>query len=155
MINEEQALSVLPSEENLEIAEGKMLEGIQPVTFLKHHFAPGVYMREIWMPKGSIILGHRHNTEHFNIISQGSALVRMEGRMERIIAPYTVKSGVGVRKALFIIEDMVWTTVHANPDDETNIEILEHRLAIKSDTFKRHEAKQAQREFEAVMKNIK
>jgi hypothetical protein len=30
----------------------------------KHYFAPGIYMREMTMPKGSIVVGKIHKTEH-------------------------------------------------------------------------------------------
>ena len=38
---------------------------------LKHYFAPGVYLREIFMPAGSVVIGKIHKTEHFNIIQKG------------------------------------------------------------------------------------
>jgi hypothetical protein len=47
-----------------------------------------------------------------------------------IEAPCTFVSGPGVRKALYIIEDMRWATVH--PTKETNIEKLESKLVVKS-----------------------
>jgi hypothetical protein len=43
------------------------------------------------------------------------------------------KSGVDVRKVLFIIEDTRWVTVH--PTDETDLGKLEDLLIIKSPTF--------------------
>src|SRR6187551_184114 len=38
---------------------------------VQHHFAPHVYMREIFMPAGTFVIGKMHKTEHFNIITQG------------------------------------------------------------------------------------
>lgn len=148
-------ITLLPDgEANIEAAEAKMLTRVQPVTFLKHHFAPGIYVREIWMPKGAIILGHRHKTDHLNIIVQGAALVRMEGRCEQFVAPYTVRSGAGVRKALYILEDMIWMTVHANPTDETDIPTLEEMFTVKSETWKRHQVEAEKRAFEELTASL-
>lgn len=59
---------------------------------LKHHFAPGLYAREIFIPAGSVVVGKIHRHSHINVISQGSAIVVTEfGRME-VSAPYTFVS---------------------------------------------------------------
>jgi hypothetical protein len=100
---------------------------------LQHRFAPGIYLREIHMPAGVFVVGHEHATEHFNIVLQGRAqvrLIRADGESESvgmIEAPATFISEAGVRKVLIIEEDMIWQTVHANPDDERDIAKLEER----------------------------
>lgn len=104
---------------------------------LKHSFAPGVYLREIEMPAGAFVLGHRHKTEHFNIILTGKALVAYDGVVREIKAPAYFVSGRDCRKVLFIQEDMRWITVHMT--DETDIDKLEELLIEKSQTFLDHE----------------
>lgn len=104
-----------------------------PVT---HRFAPGVYAREIFMPAGTVVVGHEHKTEHFNIISKGRASVRIGDAIEEIIAPCTFVSKPGVRKALFIKEDMVWTTIHVT--EETDLQKLEDLLIVKSHQWLEH-----------------
>lgn len=93
---------------------------------LIHRFAPGVYMREIHMEAGTLVIGVRHNTEHFNVVMKGRASVFMEGRIHEIAAPCTFKSNVDVRKVLLIHEDMIWQTIH--PTDETDIKTIEGRI---------------------------
>lgn len=102
-----------------------------------HHFAPGVYYRQIYMPAGDLIIGMQHRTSHLNVILQGSAAVMMDGVMHFIKAPYVVKSEAGVRKILYIQEDMIWATVH--PTTETDLVKLEHELIDKSASFKAFE----------------
>ena len=118
--------------------EGQMLAKPQVDCPLRHMFAPGVYLREITMPAGTDVLGHEHKTEHFNVVMKGKAEV-MNGKevVEIIEAPYIFKSGPGVRKALKIIEEMVWVTVHVT--DETEISKLDETLIQKSDTFINHQ----------------
>lgn len=135
-------ISCLPAAEDLDRAEEKMLQGVQPVTFLKHHFSPGIYVREIWMPEGSIVLGHRHRTRHLNVVAHGEALVRINGQIFRAMAPWTFESDPGVRKALAIVRDMTWLTIHANPDDCQDVEVLELRLMIPTPAWEAAREKQ-------------
>jgi hypothetical protein len=95
-----------------------------PVT---HRFAPGVYLREISMPADTVVIGRIHKTKHFNILIKGAALiVHDDGRREELRAPMTFVSGAGVQKVLYIIEDMIWQTVHVT--DETDMGKLEEML---------------------------
>lgn len=104
----------------------------------KHHFAPGVYMREVFIPKGSLVTGKIHKTEHLSILSQGEMSVLTEGGMKRLTASTVVKSFPGIKRAVFAHEDSVWITVHPNTDNETEIEKLEDRLVVQ--TFGEFEA---------------
>lgn len=110
-------VAIKPSAEwtdKLAVTAKLMLEMPQVDCPLRHAFAPGVYIREIFMPAGTFVIGKIHKTEHFNIILKGKfALVGDGGHFDVIEAPCTFKSGVGVSKALFIYEDCTWQTVHA------------------------------------------
>lgn len=101
---------------------------------LVHTFSEGIYAREIFMPKGMIVVGHVHNTTHLNMVSKGSALVMMNGIISKITAPFTFESKAGVRKVLYILEDMYWTTVHVT--NETDITVLESTLVNKDESGK-------------------
>lgn len=103
---------------------------------LVHHFSPGIYIREIHMRAGEVVIGMRHRTEHFNVVLQGKARVFMEGHTYDVHAPFTMKSGVDVRKVLWIQEPMIWQTIHANPDNETDISVLEERLFWPTELLK-------------------
>lgn len=100
-----------------------------------HFFADGVYLREIHAPAGAIIIGHRHQNECFNIMRAGRVLTITNGEVSEFVPPFMGKSGAITRKASFVIEDMIWTTVHPNPDNEQRIEVLESRFLIKSPVF--------------------
>ena len=98
-----------------------------PVT---HRFLDGVYVREVLMKKGLIVVGKIHKQEHIAIISKGRATVLTEDGLKEIEAPCTFKSPPGVRRALVIHEDMVWTTIHRT--DETNLDKIEAQLIAPS-----------------------
>ena len=91
-----------------------------PVT---HHFSKGVYAREIFMPKGMLIVGKIHKTRHLNIISQGKCTVITPVRKLEIEAPHTFESFEGEQKVVLMHEDTVWTTIHLT--DETDLDKIE------------------------------
>lgn len=92
-----------------------------------HRFAPGVYLREIQMPADTLVIGKIHKTEHFNILVKGACyIVHDDGSREELRAPRTFVSKAGVQKVLYIIEDMIWQTVHVTP--ETDMAKLEAEL---------------------------
>lgn len=99
-----------------------------PVT---HSFAPDIYLREIFMPAGTVVIGHQHKTEHFNIILKGRCRVMIGDEIHEIAAPCTFVSGAGAQKILNVLEDTIWQTVHSNPDNETDLETLEDRYVNK------------------------
>lgn len=101
-----------------------------PVT---HGFSPGVYLRTIHMPAGTLVIGHKHRTKHFNVILKGSVKVLMDGKLHRLKAPLVFESEAGVRKVLYIEEDCDWATIHAT--DETDVAKLEEQLVEKSAAF--------------------
>lgn len=132
--------SWLPAIDGLANAMMEQPDAVWEAPLLIHRFAPGVYIREIHMPAGMLIIGAQHKTEHFNIILTGKARVFMDGRVHDISAPATIKSGVDVRKVLLILEDVVWQTIHANPDDETNLDALEAKHVTYPDSYRKKKA---------------
>ena len=139
-------LTLVPgSLQEIESLESVILKLPQAKYRLRTFHAPGVYLREIWMPRGAFIIGHEHRTEHFNIVAKGAALVVVNGHVERMQAPYCLVSCVGVRKILLILEDMVWYTVHPNPQNIRDEDVLEEMMIVKSRTWLDHEVCKAER----------
>lgn len=106
---------------------------------LKHEFADGLYIRTIYMdaaPEGSatFITGAIHKHDCYNILSQGRVLVSTEFGCDEITAPRQWVSPAGTKRALMIIEDAVWTTVHPNPEGITDIDEMVKYLT--ADTYK-------------------
>lgn len=86
-----------------------------PVT---HRFADNVYIREIFIPKGSCIIGKIHKTQFFNILVSGTCLLASTDGVKLIGAPYTSISEPGSQKCAIALTDVLWQTVHATT--ETN-----------------------------------
>lgn len=98
---------------------------------LTHRFTPGLYIREIFMPAGSIVISKIHKTEHPYIVSAGKVSVWTEEDKEILIeAPFTSITIPGTRRVLYCHTDVVWTTIHAITDGET-VEQIEERIIEK------------------------
>lgn len=90
---------------------------------IKHHFAPGLYAREIFIPTGILIIGKIHRHSHVNTISKGKVVVATEFGLEEFTAPHTFISEPGVKRAVLALEDTIWTTYH--PTEETELDRIE------------------------------
>ncbi len=125
----------------IEKVEERLIQEEQVDCPVVHHFSPGVYVREITMPKDSVIVGHKHNTKHLNIVSKGSCILVDLDTEEKthIEAPYTFESEAGVRKVLYIVEECVWSTVHVT--EETDLDKIEEIVIDKSNIWLEHNNK--------------
>jgi len=91
-----------------------------------HHFADGMYAREMTIPAGVVLTGAIHRTEHLSTISKGRILVTTDEGEKEICAPHTFVSKPGAKRAGLAIEETVWTTYHATR--ETDLEKLVEEL---------------------------
>jgi len=104
---------------------------IDPDSCVTHFFAPGVYVRQFFLPKGMIVTGKIHKTKHISIISFGKVSVTTEGRgIEIIEGPYTFTNEPGDKRAVYAHEDTLWTTIH--PTNETDLEKIEDEVIAKT-----------------------
>ena len=104
---------------------------IKPV----HRFAKGLYAREIFIPKGTMLTGKIHKQEHLNIVAQGEISVLTDAGPQRIKAPCTIVSSPGTKRVGYAHEDTVWITVHAT--DETDVERIDAELVV--DTYEEYQ----------------
>jgi hypothetical protein len=96
---------------------------------LVHHFAPGLYARQIFMKAGDLVIGKIHNHAHVNNISKGRVLVTTEFGKEELVAPCQFISKAGSKRAVLVLEDCIWTTYH--PTKETDLAKIEADVIAK------------------------
>lgn len=97
---------------------------------VRHYFPSGLYAREIVIPAGIVLTGKIHRGEHLNIVSAGCIDVLTDDGMQRVTAPFTMVSRAGTKRVGYAHSETVWTTIHGNPDNETDLEILEARYIV-------------------------
>jgi hypothetical protein len=97
---------------------------------LRHHFADGMYAREMFMPAGTLITGKIKKHEHLSIISLGEVYEATEHGAQHVKAPHTFVSAPGTKRLVYCLSDCVWTTVHRT--DETDLDKLDDELIAKT-----------------------
>jgi hypothetical protein len=90
-------------------------------------FGPGFYARTIALPRGTVLVGKVHATEHIFILSKGELAVATEDGVQVIRAPFQSLGRPGLKRVGVALTDCVCTNVHINPDDERDLERLEAR----------------------------
>jgi hypothetical protein len=105
---------------------------------LKHSFSDGIYVREITIPAGMVIVGKIHKHDHPNFLLKGEVIVFTESKgEEHLKAPCSMISEGGTKRALYSITELVWTTVHCNPTNTRDMKELE-KIVI-ADSFEEYE----------------
>ena len=86
---------------------------------VRHHFAPGVYAREITIPKGVTLVGAIHKIENLAVLSAGKLILATENGPVEITAPHILTVSPGAKNAAFAVEDSVWTNFFATDETDT------------------------------------
>lgn len=114
--------------QSLLIATGKYCD--LPVT---HDFAEGLYLRRMFIPKGTLIVGKVHKRECVNVVESGDIAVLTESGSMRVRAGFMSVTPAGLQKLGYANEDTVFTNIFrvdtAHTDD---LEALERELVCDS-----------------------
>jgi hypothetical protein len=123
--------AILDLENLLRSQEGSII-GDSPLCPLTHTFSDGIYVRQIEIPAGMLIVGKIHKHEHPNFLLKGEVVVVTEFGQEHLEAPCSMISSGGTKRALYAITDLVWTTVHLNPTNTRDLKELEDDIIAPS-----------------------
>jgi quercetin dioxygenase-like cupin family protein len=99
---------------------------------LTHSFSEGVYIREMSMLKGGIVIGKIHNKSHTWFLMKGKIKVATEDSVVTYSAPTYVNAKAGAKRVIAAIEDSVFVNIHQNPDNIKNTKELEDILTCKT-----------------------
>jgi hypothetical protein len=121
----------------------------------QHTFAPGAYARTLLLDKDSLVVGKIHKHAHINVISFGHVLVMTEGEgLLELHGPLVFTSTPGTKRAVYALEDTLWTTVHVT--NETDLEKVENDVIAKTyqeyDSFRLTDKRQLGIEFQEEVK---
>ena len=122
----------LRTAEEFEELEAKMFRMKQAACPVTHTFGPGIYIREVRLPAGSLCLGIEQRFSQMNIFVSGKILmVNLDGSTSEMVAPKMFVGSPG-RKLGYALEEVVWLNVYAT--EERDVETLENTYLKKSDT---------------------
>jgi len=100
----------------------------QPETF--HHFAPGLYAREMRIRAGAVITSKIHKHIGLSILSKGAMSLYMEdGTVQRVTAGFHIVAPAGTRRVALVEEDAVWTCMH--PTELTDLDLIEQHFVAQ------------------------
>ena len=116
-----------PMRERVERLEASMLTMPQADCPVRHHFAPGVYLREMTIPAGTIVTGAVHKTTNLIVVSMGRLRIVTEDGTREVVAGDTVTCRPGMKNAVVALEDSRWTNILPNPNDCTDTDALTER----------------------------
>lgn len=102
----------------------------EPDCPLIHAFAPGVYGRQIFIPKDTLVVGKIHKHAHLNFLMQGKVLVATEEGPKTYEAPLMMVSKAGTKRVVYTYTDTIWATVHLT--QQTDLEKIEDEIIAKS-----------------------
>lgn len=96
---------------------------------VKHYFCNGMYARELFIPKGTVLTGAIHKTQHLCVM-HGDIEIESEFSAGRYAGYHMFVSEPGVKRLGYAYEDTYFTTLH--PTDLTDPELLERILTSKT-----------------------
>lgn len=112
-------------ERRLNACPTETIRSIEPI----HHFSPGVYMREVLLPAGTLAVGRIHRHDCLAIIV-GDVSVTSESGPFRVIGMKVFHSYPGAKRVAYAHQATRWVTVHHT--DERDITKLELELFAPS-----------------------
>lgn len=100
--------------------------------YVTKYFAPGIYVREMRIPKDTLIVGKIHRESEVCMLTKGIMLLKNEHSTESVIveAPYTFIAEPG-KKVGLALEASIFINVHPNPTNTTDIDELEKQIVIE------------------------
>lgn len=114
----QQIINKMELEKNIDIKidefENAIMQNLELVEApLSHNFFPGIYTREVFIPKGHVATSMTHRTEHPFFVLKGKVSVYSGNDGELILsAPYFGRTTANTRRAVYVHEDCRWLTIH-------------------------------------------
>ena len=99
---------------------------------IKHYFMDGVYVREMIMRQGVIVVGAIHKHLHMCFLLKGHLTVASEAGVRDYIAPCFIIAEPGEKRVLYAHEDSYWYNTHKNPNNTKDVKELEKEIVAIS-----------------------
>jgi quercetin dioxygenase-like cupin family protein len=119
------------SREQVDRLQAEMATMPQAELVTEHQFSPGMYMRKVFRPAGTLIVGKVHKEPHFFLCAKGEIIAWTENGMKRLQAGDVVESKPGTKRVTLAVTDAVGITIHRT--DKTDLDEIEAEL-IEPDT---------------------
>ena len=88
---------------NMANAEKELLQHPQVDCPVVHHFGPNLCIRELFMPAGTLAIGHRQKFEHMNIMLSGKVMIIDEQGNTNVLTAPMIFVGKPGRKIGYVL----------------------------------------------------
>ena len=119
------------SRDQIERLQAEMSLMPQAELTTEHSFSLGMYMRKVFRPAGTLIVGKVHKEPHFFLCAKGEIIAWTENGMKRLQAGDVVESKPGTKRVTLAVTDAIGITIHRT--DKTDLDEIEAEL-IEPDT---------------------
>lgn len=114
------------SREQVERLQAQMVTMPQAELVTEHQFSPGMYMRRLFRPAGTLIVGKVHKEPHFFLCAKGEIIAWTESGMKRLQAGDVIESKPGTKRVTLAVTDAIGITIHRT--DKTDLDEIEAEL---------------------------
>lgn len=114
----------------LDQPEKTLMQMPQAECSVVHHFGPGVCIREVFMPAGTLAIGHKQRFEHLNVMLRGKVMIANDDGSTQILSAPVIFTGKAGRKIGYVMEDMVWQNIYST--DLKNADAVEALFVEKT-----------------------
>lgn len=115
----------------LPVATKEMLAMPQANCPVVHHFGPGLCVREVSMPAGTLAIGHKQKFEHMNVLLKGSVMIVNDDGTTKVLTAPLMFIGKPGQKVGYVLEDLVWQNIYAT--DLKDVDAIEAHFVEKCD----------------------
>lgn len=121
----------LTAAEKVKALQDKLLKMPQADIVTTHTFLPKVYERAITIPAWVVLTGAEHKTPYRVRLEKGTIAVNTDDGVKVLTAPCEFEANAGMQRAGRVFDgEVVWVDVYDNPDDCTDLAVLEDRLYV-------------------------
>jgi len=99
---------------------------------IEHFFMDGVYVRQMTMYKGTVVVGAIHKHLHMCFLLRGHLSVASRQGVKEYIAPCFIIAEPGEQRVLYALENSEWFNTHKNPSNTSDVKQLEKEIVATS-----------------------
>jgi hypothetical protein len=153
-----EAAPLVSMRDKVEALQDELLKLPQANIVTEHIFKPNVYERKITIPPWVVLTGAEHKTPYRVRLEKGTIAVNTDDGVKVLTAPCEFDAKAGMQRAGRVFEDeVVWVDIYDNPDNCTDLTVLEERLYVVPAcglADSRTEVQKAQIDYKAFLHQI-
>lgn len=108
-----------------------MLNFPQVILPLNHYKCGNIYVRELFIPQGTTVVGNIHKYAHVVMVTKGQLSFSVGDEIKTVNAPFITRSDPGAKRVIYAHEDSIMVTIHEYSGD---IEEAEEHLVFKKES---------------------